>query len=179
MTTTPEIIFHNDADGVAWSDANRDRLFLYRYETPNSIASGWVKRTGHGHAVARALLARARERGTEVPWVEIWDRDSGGTRLAYVTDPSPVSDNLEGLERKIEDARQAKHAFDKLRAEALELASDIFEFDVTPGADWNETLRHEAVSANQLARMLDGVASRPTVLKALRSDLADLPADAG
>lgn len=173
-----EIIHHEDEPGgvLPWSEAERDSWYVASFKTTTGTSYSYVKRTGHAAAVGRALLTQLHERGHEIPAVAIWERDGDVSDwpfgvldedghlvgmvelprvppLAVVTDTADPEDIIQEVEKAMETATIAQRIYNAARAKLLEACEIAHDYDV---------------SANTLARMVNGVVSRPTLLKELR-----------
>jgi hypothetical protein len=164
-----------------WHRDERDNWYAISADRENGTTAIWAKRTGHAAAVGRALLERSLAEDTGYTAVRVYHRDTdqdtwpavtpdgqeiveveNQQALAVVTDPRPVSEAVEELERALEEARIARRAYDAARDRVLAGARTVYaESDELDPGDPSHR------SGNAIAAMLRGIVSRPTVLKFL------------
>lgn len=124
---------------------------------------GWVRRNASAHEVGRMFLRKYPQVGS------VRVLDAHYAVLATVTDPAPVCDAIRRIEEDLEPARAAAHTLkgclERLATAVESAAYEDAEGRLRPGAHHH--------SANSLAVLLKGVASRPTVLKWCQMDETD------
>jgi hypothetical protein len=130
--------------------------YLCRWEEPGGFCSDYYQPTGSAHAVGRAVLAQARKSSPGVTSVEV-RRGEWPPVLAVVTDTAPAGPCVARFERDLESARVARHAYERAREAMVESMRDAQGVD-----EW--------LGANEIARRVNGLISRPTVLKLLGTD---------
>jgi len=158
----PELVKRTTDDPLPWRGDEPKNWFSIHYKTPDGgRVYGWVRRTAHAHAIGRLALADVRRYYPDTDRLEVYDNDRDPLPVAVVTDPAPVCARWQEAERLAEDARRAKWAADRATsALLLALQSAHAEEDHADGT------YH---TANACARLVDGIVSRPTVLKALHT----------
>lgn len=179
---TVEII-ENDGPGESghfpWHPEERGNWYFITYETATGKSCKYVKRTAHAAAIGRTILAKAREHTPTIASVAVWERDSDADSwptgviengqivdmvdlprtgaLAVATDTDDPEWYVQEVEKNMEAAVLAQRAYNTARNKLIEACAVA----VNDGDD------EGGLSANTLARMVNGVISRPTLLKRL------------
>lgn len=184
---TAELIYYSkgtvtETGKYPWHKPERDNWYAWSANRPEGTTLGRAKRTAHAAAIGRAILADLRTSSdTPVTAVHVYayDTDQDTTpavtadgqelvnieneaALAVVTDPRPVGDKIEALERDLEAARMAQRVYDAARARVMLGVREVYvaSDELEPGEPSHR-------SANALAAMTKGLISRPTILKIL------------
>jgi hypothetical protein len=149
-----ELIPYDSSQGPFPWNENRDEYWF--------AGNTWYRRTAHAHAVGRALLAHLRSTRPDLECIHVYECDGhiGIAPLATIADPTPVRPELEQFERDLEAAKIAKRRLDEAVQRMIPSMMEAYH-----GADEDSPNYR---SANQIAAMVKGVMSRPTVLKTLR-----------
>ncbi|MEZ3180820.1 hypothetical protein KYY02_19630 [Streptomyces pimonensis] len=121
-------------------------------------SQGRIEWNGTAHSLARHLLAKWHQNvmgeAAGLPAaIEVFGEQPG--RFAKLDDPSPVSESVEVLEAAIEAKQVADVAVDIAAAELVAAMRDAATF----GGE----------SKNSVAKRVNGLMSRPTALKHLRT----------
>lgn len=160
---------------LPWTESERDSWYFVNWETPTGRGGDFFKRTAHAAAIGRAVLADCRARNMEVASVSVWQYEThadlepyvvttaDGTTdmvdlprsnpLAIITDSAEPESTIQAVEKAMEEALIAQRASNAARSRLLEACKVAYDCD--------------DASANSLARMVNGVVSRPTLLKTL------------
>lgn len=135
-----------------WQTGEAHRWFQFRIIDTDGL--GWARRNASAHEVGRMLLRKF----PEATRIEVLNEDYA--MLATVTDPAPACYAIRRIEADLEPARAAMHV----------LKASLRRMETAVWAAANEGSDSHHHSANQLATMVKGVASRPTVLKWCQAD---------
>lgn len=163
----------------AWHPEERHNWYFVTYETETGKSCQYLKRTAHAAALGRAVLAQARKHTPNIAAVCVWERDSDAdawptgviqdgqiidmadlprtTPLAIVTETAEPEEYVQEVEKAMEAAVLAQRAYNAARNKLMETCSIAVDTGDGEGG----------LSANTLARMVNGVISRPTLLKHL------------
>lgn len=123
----------------------------------------WARRNASAHEVGRMVLRRH----PQVDAVEVLNERYAV--LAVITDPAPVCDAIRRIEEDLEPARAAAHILNG----CLERLATAVESAAWEDADAHYLSDSHHHSANSLAALVKGIASRPTVLKWCQRDEDD------
>jgi hypothetical protein len=184
---TAELILYTkgtetESGQMPWQRSERDNWYAFTADRPDGTTMGRAKRTAHAAEIGRAVLADLRAKSsTPVASVSVYEYDTDAdtmpaatgdgrelvevenrAALAVVTDPRPVGEAVEQFERDVEAARIAQRHYEAARARAFSSMRTAYA-----ASDRLETSDPDHRSANALAAMVKGLASRPTVLKFL------------
>lgn len=155
----PELEIHlsleqSESDLHPWQTGEAHHWFQFRVIDKDGTGMGWARRNASAHEVGRMLLRKF----PEATRVEVLNEDYA--ILATVTDPAPACYEIRRIEADLEPARAAMHV----------LKASLGRMETAVWAAANEESDSHRHSANQLAAMVKGVASRPTVLKWCQAD---------
>ncbi|MFE9777759.1 hypothetical protein ACFYPA_06330 [Streptomyces sp. NPDC005775] len=145
-----------------WQRGEYHNWFQVEMRQENEPGAGieWARRTTSAHEVGRMVLRKHPELGSVRVLNERY------AVLATVTDPAPVCDAIRRIEEDLEPARAAAHILNG----CLERLATAVESAAWEDADAHYLSDSHHHSANSLAALVKGIASRPTVLKWCQRD---------